>query len=124
MNRNADSFFDDFFAPSYDAVKGECKCLECLKKSSKDGGGKWVAGRTLWVCDGCLPAREAREQAEQQEIEEVKQRFSDGSFANEDLTFLVDKGLAHKVYDDPESNRPTGIEMNSSGSPYADQVDE
>lgn len=52
---------DDFFAASYDAVKGECKCLECLEKSSKNGGGKWVASHQLWVCDDCLPAREARE---------------------------------------------------------------
>ncbi len=102
---------DDFFDATFDAVKGECKCLECLKVGSKSGGGKWVAGRTLWVCDDCLPAREAREAEEQAEIEAVKARFYDGSYNNEDLHFLVQKGLAYKVYDDPESNRPTGIQM-------------
>lgn len=117
------STLDDFFAASYDAVKGECKCLECLNRSSRDGGGKWVANHQLWVCDDCLPIREARERAEQQEIEEVKQRFYSGSYTNDDLHFLVDKGLAFNVYDDPESNRPTGIQMIAPGNPYADQVD-
>jgi hypothetical protein len=50
--------------------------------------------------------------------------------AGEELTgaemrFLVGEGLAYEVFDDPDSNRPTGIIIGrlGDGNPYADQVD-
>lgn len=54
------SFFDDFFAPAYNAQTQEYKCLHCLK-SSKDATGHSVASGTLWVCDDCYPEYVAAE---------------------------------------------------------------
>jgi|GEM_PF-4278274 len=42
-----------------------------------------------------------------------------------EMRFLVGAGFAYEVYDDPESNRPTGIVIGriGDGDPYADQCD-
>jgi hypothetical protein len=105
------STLDDFFAPSYDTVEGECKCLECLEVSSKQGSGHWVAEGQLWVCDDCWPEHQAHEQAEQAKINETIARVQAGKHTNADLDFLVSEKVAYRVYNDPDSNRPTGIEF-------------
>lgn len=39
---------------------------------------------------------------------------------NGELDFLVETGHAYNVYDDPDSNRPTGIVIRTVGKPHAD----
>jgi len=58
-------------------------------------------------------------------VSEVMARVNNHTATNDDLRFLVSKHLAYEVYDDPESNAPTGIIIGSlgDGNPYVDQVE-
>lgn len=74
-------------------------------------------------------AREFNEQHGQKEsrknddhAKEIIAKSDQGDqLTNEELDFLVKAGYAYNVYDDPDSNRPTGIviKLISDGKPYA-----
>lgn len=49
------------------------------------------------------------------------ERFESGErLNNQELDQLVEFGFASHVYDDPDSNRPTGIVTKTPGNPHAD----
>jgi hypothetical protein len=55
---------------------------------------------------------------------EAMERAQQGKMRKGDGGILVRAGLAQYTYDDPESNRPTGIAINAGdGNPYADSYD-
>lgn len=71
-------------------------------------------------------ALRARESAKKEEgLEAAVARIRAGNHTNADLALVVEAGLAFNMYDDPQSNRPTGIQWGTAGdtNPYADQVE-
>lgn len=113
---------DDFFAPAYDAVEKTARCLYCEKRS-KDypGTGEWTSANT-WVCADHIQEQQNEQVEKQAEIDLAKARINAGTHNNADLTLIVNSGLAKFIYDDPDSNAPTGIEW-ISPSDQGEQVD-
>lgn len=88
---------DDFFG-----VQGSC--AECGKDCDPDHS----------LCPACLgKPREPR--VDRLAVQASLRRYHSDNASNADLNLLVKAGLARHVYDDPQSNRPTGIQLIRSG---------